>query len=169
MLRNAKKSVEGSEGGRTLAPPAPEAAFSPEGTAGVPPVAARRGPGVSAQRPGGGEGGGGEGGGGEGGGGEGGGLDGDGKSTGGEGGGNGGGAVRAEATAEETAAKGASRAQGGGGTGVRLRWGLQLQHGRRGGGKGADEAMRVGGARVAGMVAAALGGEGAGEGGGAIE
>ena len=48
---NAKKSVEGSEGGRTLAPPAPEAAFSPEGTAGVPPVAARRGPGVSAQWP----------------------------------------------------------------------------------------------------------------------
>ena len=33
---NAKKSVEGSEGGRTLAPPAPEAAFSPEGTAGAP-------------------------------------------------------------------------------------------------------------------------------------
>ena len=28
---NAKKSMEGSEGGRTLAPPAPEAAFSPEG------------------------------------------------------------------------------------------------------------------------------------------
>ena len=36
MLRNAKKSMEGSEGGRTLAPPAPEAAFSPEGTAGAP-------------------------------------------------------------------------------------------------------------------------------------
>ena len=51
VLRNAKKSMEGSEGGRTLAPPAPEAAFSPEGTAGVPPVAARRGPGVSAQWP----------------------------------------------------------------------------------------------------------------------
>ena len=33
---NAKKSMEGSEGGRTLAPPAPEAAFSPEGTAGAP-------------------------------------------------------------------------------------------------------------------------------------
>ena len=32
---NAKKSMEGSEGGRTLAPPAPEAAFSPEGTAGA--------------------------------------------------------------------------------------------------------------------------------------
>ena len=28
--------MEGSEGGRTLAPPAPEAAFSPEGTAGAP-------------------------------------------------------------------------------------------------------------------------------------
>ena len=36
MLRNAKKSMEGSEEGRTLAPPAPEAAFSPEGTAGAP-------------------------------------------------------------------------------------------------------------------------------------
>ena len=38
MLRNAKKSVEGS-GSRELdllAPPAPEATFSPEGTAGAP-------------------------------------------------------------------------------------------------------------------------------------
>ena len=53
MLRNAKKSVEGS-GSRELdllAPPAPEATFSPEGTAGVPCGAARGEPGVAAQWP----------------------------------------------------------------------------------------------------------------------
>ena len=49
--RRAWKALSRARETLAVAPPVPEAAFSPEGTAGVPPVAARRGPGVSAQWP----------------------------------------------------------------------------------------------------------------------
>ena len=45
--RRAWKALSRARETLAVAPPVPEAAFSPEGTAGVPPVAARRGPGVS--------------------------------------------------------------------------------------------------------------------------
>ena len=49
--RRAWKALSRARETLAVAPPVPEAAFSPEGTAGVPPVAARRGPGVAAQWP----------------------------------------------------------------------------------------------------------------------